>query len=167
MARRRIMNFSRMLCMAIIVSMVGVVSSAAQRSCSFGKGVVSLLKDTAPQLRYRLIDRFGPLRFCDFDCAGPCGPSSGQKHAEELFPKIREDAEAFRAIVRRLGLEKTHDLSREQQIAVYFEYEKLVCGMTLDRQGDAYRFKLLAANGLRVEGRIKQNGEVTILEQEP
>ena len=159
------MIFSRKLCVGVIALTTGALSCAAQ-ACKLGRGIVLVQKDIAPGLRYRLIEKFGPLRFCDFECGGSCRIGIDSKHVDEIFAQIRQDAETFTAIVQHLGLQTTGDFSIEQKIAVYRQYEELACGMTFEFQGRDYSFKLLGKNGLRIEGRIKRNGEITVTEEE-
>jgi hypothetical protein len=158
------MNFSKKICVGVMTLTIGAIPGAAQ-ACRWGKGVVSVRKNISADLRYSLIDKFGPLRSCNFDCAGPCRITPDIKHVEQIFAQIRQDAETFSAIAKHLGLLTTRDFSFAQKEAVYGEYEKLACGMTFEHQPDRYRFKLLGSNGLSVDGEIKQNGEIVVTEK--
>jgi hypothetical protein len=72
-----------------------------------------------PRLRYRLIDKFGPVRFCDPECPSSCHFVLEQEHAEEAFPQITRQEGAFRRIVEHLGLGAVREFSGEQKLSVY------------------------------------------------
>jgi hypothetical protein len=117
-------------------------------------------------LRYQLIDKFGRPEFCDPDCPSSCNIVGEKEHAEEAFPQIRKQVEAFRAIVQHLGLGAVREFSSEQKLTLYREYKRLICGMSLEMQGEKRKFKLVA-NGFRVEGCVGPKGEITVTDKEP
>jgi hypothetical protein len=111
---------------------VWVFPASAQRpACSMQQKTIAVEQIELPELRYRLIDKFGPLRFCDPECPSSCHFVTEQEHAEEAFPQIRRQEEAFRDIVQHLGLGAVREFSGEQKLSVYREYKKLLCGMSL------------------------------------
>lgn len=67
---------------------------------------VSIEKLEQPELRYRLLDHFPSLQFCDPYCITPCRPDV--QDALTTFPEIRKDEATFAATTQHLGLkEKT------------------------------------------------------------
>jgi hypothetical protein len=138
----------------------------AQRTCSPQKNV-AVEQIVLPELRYRLIDKFGSVRFCDPECWGPCSLIREQEHAEQAFPQIKRQEEAFHTIVQHLELGTIREFSGEQKLSVYREYKKLLCGMSLEMQGENHKFEFAAANGFRVEGIVSPKGEITVTKKEP
>ena len=136
---------------------------SAQSACEIGKAVTRE-HVSAPKLRYRLVDRFGPVYFCDPECIGPCLLDLEKKHAEEAFPQIRKDSETLQAITERLKLEGISEFSAEQKLLIYREYKTLVCGLSFEADGKKQKFKIESGNGLRVEGLIDLQGKITALE---
>jgi len=161
------MNLSRRQVVLVIAAVVGFAAPAtAQNACEIGKAVATE-HVVAPKLRYRLIDRFGPVYFCDPECIGPCLLDLEKKHAEEAFPRIRKDTETLQAITERLKLENIGDFSEDQKLSIYREYKNLVCGMSLEAEGKNHRFKIESGDGFRVAGLIDPQGEITVLERAP
>jgi hypothetical protein len=153
---------------ALIVSttMWAFPSSAQRPACSLQK-TFAVEQIELPELRYQLIDKFGPVRFCDPECPSSCHFVLEQEHAEEAFPQIRGQKEAFRKIIEHLGFAAVREFSSEQKLSVYREYKKLLCGMNLEAQGENHKFKLASGKGFRVEGAISPKGEITVVEKEP
>jgi hypothetical protein len=149
----------------MMVLITWAVPGVAQRTCSaLKKFEVEHIEFS--ELRYHLIGKFGRPESCDPDCPSSCSIFGEKQHAEEAFPQIRRQEEAFRAIVQHLGLEAVREFSSEQKLAVYREYKKLICGMSLEMQGENRKFKLVA-NGLKVEGIVGPKGEITVTDKEP
>ncbi len=134
-------------------------------------------KITAPELRYRLLEYFGPLWYCDPD-AYPVGrPMAEREGALQAFPNIQNDRETFAAIAKRLGLGKITEFSDEQKLSVYREYKKLRWAIRFEPQGEKYKFaigvpqnpstKARTTSGFRVNGVIDSQGQITILTKEP
>jgi hypothetical protein len=128
---------------------------------------VTIQKIADADLRYQLIAKFGPVRFCDPDCAGPCNIARKGKHAEEAFAKITQDDKTFHSILQHVGFQSASGLSAEQRGSVYGEYEKLVCGMSLEPRGEDLNFTFMAASGYRIKGVVKLEGEIVVLDKEP
>jgi hypothetical protein len=137
----------------------------AQHACSPAKkfGVEQIV---LPELRYRLIDKFGSVQFCDPDCPSSCSLFGEREHAAAAFPQIRSQEQAFPAMVQRLGLGTKGEFSGEQKLSVYREYKKLLCGMSLAMQGENHTFEFVA-DGFRVEGMVSRKGEITVTNKEP
>ena len=155
--------------LALIVSIaVWVFPCSAQRpACSLQQKTFTVEQIVLPELRYQLIDKFGPVRFCDPECPSSCHFVLEQQRAEEAFPQIRRQEEAFRMIMEHLGLGAVREFSGEQKLSVYREYKKLLCGMDLATHGENHKFKLASGKGFRVEGTISPKAEITVLEKKP
>src|SRR5438552_1804478 len=67
---------------------------------------------TQAQLKYRLVDRFGRLLFCDPDFY-PVARADEQAQADQRFPEIQKDAPTFSATLAHLGtVPATHEVVR-------------------------------------------------------
>lgn len=152
-------------CLPLLVSLATAVSiCTAQQACTLTHVTVQKLMD--PDLRYRLIERFGPVRFCDPYCAGPCNFLRARKDAEEAFPKIQQDEKTFRLIREHLGLQKMPQASSDHKADIFGEYVKLVCGVSIKPYGEEQKFTLKTADGFRVEGVIKKNRDIVVVDKE-
>lgn len=161
------MNLSGRYAAFVLGAVISATLLSSAQTAVWSQKVVSAEPMVAPRLRYRLIDQFGPVRFCDPDCMGPCNLLREKKNAEEAFPLIRKDAETFRAITEHLGLEALHEFSAEQRLSIYREYKNLSRGVSLEIEGKSQRFKIAEGNGFRVEGVVSPQGEITVREKTP
>ena len=123
------------------------------------------------ELRLMLIDRLGPLWYCDRD-EYPVGRDEGQA-ALDAWPEMQAENELLRAIAARLGIDVDGDVSDEEMLAIYRPW-KAALAVQLDEIGaDAYRFDYLAqpvgnaAEGTRTAGMIRSSGEITVEQQAP
>src|SRR5881628_896158 len=71
---------------------------------------------TQAQLKYRLVDRFGRLLFCDPDFY-PVARADEQAQADQRFPEIQKDAPTFSAILAHLGIVPAATYTAEQRLA--------------------------------------------------
>jgi hypothetical protein len=157
---------SKQLALIVSITMWAFPSSAQRPACSLQK-TFTVEQIDSPALRYQLIDKFGPVRFCDPECPSSCRFVLEQEHAEEAFPQIRRQEATFRKIVEHLGLGAVREYSGEQKLSVYREYKKLLCGMNFETQGENHKFEIASGEGVRVEGTIDPKGEITVVEKEP
>ena len=125
---------------------------------------------TTTELKLELIDRFGPLWFCDPDVY-PIAIEDEAARAAERWPEIEADAQVFAALVGHLGLDPTADLDDAERLEVYRLW-KMTNAIALEPIGqDAFRFVYLAqppagaAEGTRRAGTIAVDGTIAI-EQE-
>src|SRR3989449_5810697 len=79
---------------------------------------------TQAQLKYRLVDRFGRLLFCDPDFY-PVARVDEQAVADQRFPEIQRDGPAFSAILSHLGMTPSPTYTSAQRLAVYREWKML------------------------------------------
>jgi hypothetical protein len=124
-------------------------------------------------LKYRIVDRFGPLAFCDPDYY-PVARADEQALARQRLPEIQKDAASFGAILVHLGFATNPPYTDEQQLAIYREWKMLVA-LHLDQIGADFHF-----NGVfvgfgspistainRVDGTVDQRGEITVASSTP
>jgi hypothetical protein len=127
---------------------------------------------TLAELKLAIIDRFGPLWYCDPDFY-PIQQRDEIEAARERWAEITADADAFEAITSNLGLDPAADFNDDEKLEVYRAW-KVLNAIALDPIGnDAYRFDYLAqpkageAEGTRTAGTISATGEISIEQQAP
>jgi len=127
---------------------------------------------TLAELKLSIIDRFGPLWYCDRDFY-PVARGEEIDHALERWSEVVADADAFRAIVDAQGLDPVGPFTNTQKLSVYQAW-KVLQAIALDPvAGDTWRFDYLAqpaagaAEGTRTRGAISATGAITVQEQAP
>lgn len=130
------------------------------------------LRLTTAELRYRLIDTFGPLWFCDPDFY-PIAVQDEADQSIKRFGEVQADNEAFAAILAHLAIPAGADFNADQKLAIYRAWKQLN-GIHLEPgNNDTYRFDYLnmpapgASEGRRTAGSIDQHGAITIDQQAP
>lgn len=121
-------------------------------------------------LRLAIIDRFGPLWYCDPDFY-PLQRGEEIDHARERWTEVMADTEAFLAIAATRGLNPAGPFADVQKLAVYQSW-KILNAIALDPIGnDTYRFDYLAqppaggTEGSRIGGTITSTGTIAIEQQ--
>jgi hypothetical protein len=126
-----------------------------------------------PDLRYRLMERFGPVFFCDPD--GYPVARSDREQGIRSFPDIVKDTPAFRAMAKHLGLDKVAEFSDDQKGLLYREYKRLRA-VKLEAQGENVRFEIRVPkdsakpariNGVKITGLVDSHGAITISDRVP
>ena len=124
---------------------------------------------TLAQLKYKLVDRFGRLWYCDPDFY-PVARADQDTLAESRFPDVQKDAETFNAILAHLGYASSPTYTHAQKVAIYTDW-KMLGAMHLDPAGAAYhvtaRFTPNEQTGTLVDGTIDQRGQITVASQSP
>jgi hypothetical protein len=125
---------------------------------------------TLADLKYALIEGFGPLWFCDPDFY-PIQRQDEIDAAKERWAEVTADAEAFEAITTRLDLDPEGSFSDDEKLEVYRAW-KVLNAIALDPLGnDTYRFDYLAqpapgqTEGTRKAGTISASGDVDVEQQ--
>ncbi|MEP7200152.1 MAG: Hint domain-containing protein [Chloroflexota bacterium] len=126
--------------------------------------------DLSPtELKYRLLDRFPNLFFCDPDLF-PVARGDEREVALQRFPEVQKDTEAYQAIVKHNNLIGVVQLNDEQILQVYREYKKLNA-IVLKPVGDRYEFALRTGgalrNGTAYEGTITKQGAIAVTKEQP
>lgn len=127
---------------------------------------------TTAELRYRLIDSFGPLWYCDSDFH-PIARADEADLAIERFGEVQSNREAFAAVLAHLAIPSAADFTADQKLAIYRAWKQLNA-ITLEPSGNgSYRFDYLnmpapgASEGRRTAGSIDERGSITIDQQAP
>ena len=119
------------------------------------------------QLKYRLVDRFGRLWYCDPDFY-PIARADQDSLAESRFPEVQQDAETFAAIVAHLGYAPSATYTHAQKLAIYSDW-KMLGALRLDVGGTAYhftaRFTFDQRSGVLVDGTIDPRGQFSVASQ--
>jgi Hint domain-containing protein len=128
---------------------------------------------TQAKLKYRIVDRFGPLAFCDPDYY-PVARADEQSLAHQRLPEIQKDAPTFGAILVHLGIATNPPYTSEQELAIYREW-KMLNALRLEQIGAGFHFNgVFVAFGspfstgdVRVDGTISQQGDITVASSTP
>ena len=120
---------------------------------------------TYAQLKYRLVDRFGRLLFCDPDYY-PVARADEQALAHERLPGIQQDAPTFSAILAHLGIAPAGTYTSDQELAIYRDW-KVLNALHLEQVSGGFHFLAIFGSsstqqGTRVDGTIDQRGNVTV-----
>lgn len=120
---------------------------------------------TQAQLKYRLMDQFGPVLFCDPDYY-PVARADEQVLAHERLPDIQKDAPTLSAILGRLGIATAVSYTSDQELAIYRDW-KMLNALRLDQVGGGFHFLAIFESsppqqGSRVDGTIDQRGNVAV-----
>ncbi|HEV2249850.1 MAG TPA: Hint domain-containing protein [Candidatus Limnocylindria bacterium] len=122
---------------------------------------------TLAQLKYRLVDRFGRLWYCDPD-RYPVARADQDSLAESRFGEVQRDAETFSAIVAHLGYVPSGTYSHAQKLAIYTDW-KMLAALHLDPLAAAYhfaaRFTADQQTGSLVDGTVDQRGQISVASQ--
>lgn len=125
---------------------------------------------TAAELRFALIDQFGPLWYCDTDVY-PVARDDEPAQAVKRFDEVRADGAVFAAIAARLGVTVGADFSADQKLALYRSWKQLNAIVLEPADGGRFRFDYLnapapgATEGRRTSGTIGADGATTVDQQ--
>jgi hypothetical protein len=124
---------------------------------------------TQAQLKYRLVDRFGRLLFCDPDYY-PVARADEAALAHQRLPDIEQDAPTFSAILAHLGIAPAATYTSDQELAIYRDW-KMLNALRLDPVAAGFHFLAIFGNtpqqGSRVDGTIDQMGSISVASQTP
>ena len=125
---------------------------------------------TQAQLRYRIVDRFGRLLFCDPDYY-PVARADEQALAHERLPEIQKDAPTFSAILSHLGITPASSYTKDQELAIYRDW-KMLNAIKLEQVSAGFHFigvfgSPSTQQGTRVDGTIDQQGNITVASATP
>src|SRR2546430_3739449 len=126
---------------------------------------------TQAQLKYRLIDQFGRLLFCDPDYY-PVARGDEQALAHQRLPDIQKDAPTFSAILSHLGIAPAATYTSEQELAIYRDW-KMLNALRLEPVSAGFHFIAIFSSapstqqGNRIDGTIDQRGAITVASRTP
>jgi hypothetical protein len=123
-------------------------------------------KLTPTEAKYRLLQEFGTLFFCDPD-EYPVARLITDQELDRRVSEIEKNAELSQTIAKHLGFIVA--ASKDQKQAFYAEYKKLNA-IQLEVSGDKYKFALRVAqnkaNAQAIEGTIDQNSRIVVTKRE-
>ena len=128
---------------------------------------------TQAKLKFRIVDRFGRLAFCDPDYY-PVARADEQVLAHQRLPEIQKDAPTFGAILVHLGIATNPPYADDQELAIYREW-KMLNALRLDQISAGFHFNGVfvsfgspfSTGTNRVDGMITQQGDVTVTSSTP
>ncbi len=124
---------------------------------------------TLAQLKYRIVDRFGRVWFCDPD-QYPIARSDPDTTAEQRFPEVQKDADTFSAIIAHLGIAPASTYTHAQKVLIYADW-KMLAALRLDPSGAVYafsaRFTTGGSSGTAVDGTVDASGTIVVRSQVP
>lgn len=123
---------------------------------------------TQAQLKYRLVDQFGRLLFCDPDYY-PVARADEGALAHERLPEIQKDAPTFSAILAHLGIASASSYTSDQELAIYRDW-KMLNAIRLEQVSGGFHFLGIFGTpqqASRVDGIIDQRGNVTVASRTP
>jgi len=123
---------------------------------------------TQAQLKYRLVDQFGRLLFCDPDYY-PVARADEGALAHERLPEIQKDAPTFGAILAHLGIASASSYTSDQELAIYRDW-KMLNAIRLEQVSGGFHFVGVFGTpqqASRVDGTIDQRGNVTVASRTP
>jgi hypothetical protein len=122
------------------------------------------------ELRFTLIDTFGPLWYCDRDFY-PIAVADEADLAIKRFPEVQADTERFSAILAHVGASAGDTFSAEQKLTIYRFWKELKAINLDPTDGGSYRFDYLnqpaqgQQDGRRTTGTIDEHGAIAIEQQ--
>jgi hypothetical protein len=123
---------------------------------------------TQAQLKYRLVDQFGRLLFCDPDYY-PVARADEQTLAHERLPEIQRDPPTFSAILTHLGIAPAASYTKDQELAIYRDW-KMLNAIHLEQVGGGFHFLAIFGTpqqASRVDGNIDQGGTISVASRTP
>jgi hypothetical protein len=123
---------------------------------------------TYPELRYRLLEHFTHIWFCD-----PYGfwveRGWEQSYAMAALLTIKDDTETFSLITKHLGLNAGGEFSVDETVRIYREYKKLLRAVSIQPEGEVYRFRVAVKEDegdFAIQGIVDEDGQITALQKE-
>ena len=125
---------------------------------------------TQAQLKYRIVDRFGRLLFCDPDYY-PVARADEQALAHDRLPEIQRDTPTFDAILSHLGISPANAYTKDQELAIYRDW-KMLNALRLEQVSAGFHFvgvfgSASTQQGTRVDLAIDQQGNITVASATP
>ncbi len=120
------------------------------------------------ELKYRLVEQFGKVFYCDPDLY-PVARRLSASELDRRFAQIEQNAEEYKTILAHLGLASATTLSSDQKQQVYAD-SIMLNAITLKPIGDTYQFSLrISENGRQgyvMEGIIDTSGAIQVTKKE-
>ena len=157
-------TLTRLLALVILVAACSATGPAPSPSPSPGVPL------TAAELRFALIDQFGPLWYCDPDFY-PVPRDDEPALALKRFDEVRADVAVFATIASHLGFNVGAAFTNDQKLALYRSWKQLNAIVLEPADGGPFRFDYLnapapgATEGRRTSGTIGADGAITVAQQ--
>ncbi|MBI3521620.1 MAG: Hint domain-containing protein [Chloroflexi bacterium] len=165
------------LCCALLLAACGGAGSGGIASPS--ASVIPAPSGTVGSevlLKYRLLDQFGPLAYCDPDFY-PIARADEASLAKQHEPDMRADADTWAALMAhhpiiQIAIFPPPPLTGEQLLPLYRDW-KMLRAMALTPSGGAFAFsqRFMSAGGGRdatlIEGTIDRAGTIAITKRTP
>lgn len=157
-------TLARLLALVILVAACSATGPTPTPSPSPGVPL------TAAELRFALIDQFGPLWYCDPDFY-PVARDDEAAQAVKRFDEVRADAAIFATIGAHLGFNFGAAFTADQKLAIYRSWKQLNAIILEPADGGRFRFDYLnapapgATEGRRTSGTIGADGSIMIDQQ--
>jgi hypothetical protein len=157
-------TLARLLALVILAAACTATGPAPSPSPSSGVPL------TAAELRFALIDQFGPLWYCDPDFY-PVPRDDEPAQAVKRFDEVRADAAVFATIASHLGVNVGAAFTADQKLALYRSWKQLNAIILEPADGARSRFDFLnapapgATEGRRTTGTIAADGTIAIEQQ--
>jgi hypothetical protein len=159
------------VCALVLLASVVACSGAAVTTAPSPTPVPSGLSQVV--LKYRIVDRFGPLAFCDPDYY-PVARADEQALAHERLPEIQKDTATFGPILVHLGISANPPYSNDQELAIYRDW-KMLNALRFDQVSTGLHFNGVfvgfgsptTTGVVRVDGTIDQQGAITVASSAP
>lgn len=127
-----------------------------------------------PDLRYRMLDHFDHIWFCDphafySERNSEQGDANGAVLDDAPFKVVANDKQTYRLISQRLHI-ANRSLTLQQALAVYREYKKLHSAVQLVPSGNKFKFTIAVQDhdiGRIITGEIDESGVIKVLHEEP
>lgn len=128
-----------------------------------------LVNASPPELKFRLIQQFRPIFFCDRDLY-PVAHDVSDAEIAARVAQLRHDSQVFAAIVQHLGLQGTTNPSPDQNRLIDAARKQLEA-VQLVPAGEQFSFDLRTTGadrrGMQITGTITADGVVRITSQQP
>ena len=158
-----------MILKARFIGMVLLIMAAIYSSACAPQQPVPTVTYSVPELKYLLLSEFENVFYVDPDFYPVAREGQEEKNALGQFPGIKANTAEFSAILEHLSLPDKSEYTDGEKLLIYREHKKLTFGVEITPSGDTYRFILRVGEdqGERIEGTMKQSGEIKVLKREP
>ena len=164
------------LAIAKLLAIAALSSACAGASGTAGPTATSPATPGPPlshaELRYRIIDTFGPIWYCDPDLF-PIARADEQQLAVQRFGEVEADRDAFTAILTHLDIAPGTAFTDEQKLTIYRAWKQLNAIQLAPVGQPGYQFDYInmpaagATEGRRTAGTIDERGTIAIDQQAP
>ena len=121
------------------------------------------------ELKYRLLDEFPDMFFCDPDFY-PVARADEAQLAIERFPELQANSEEFEAILAHNGLGAMASFTNDEKLVIYREHKRLAA-IIFELAENGYDFQLRTADGnmegYYVQGSIAGDGLIRVKQRDP